>query len=636
LLIKKWLPIIITGFFLCFAGPITLAANSNTKDVIVGNYPLSSEIKALVKGQAKFVSLPFLTEVFHIAVVWNSNKNDLYFKFGNLNFKFYENSATYYVNGSRRKLKNAPFEKDGQLWLPVEYLIRLGLVLKKEDQRRLVFDWQKNYLLGIEEIKYQDRPAFFLLGTKVLHAENISALDSNRISLKLSGVEAHFALDKIASSNSLVTKVQWKKDNHGALNLYFDLKKRVGFDIIQEPDQANRAILVFNYLIEDVRFLHQDDERQLLIQTSLPADYEVKTISEPRRFVVDFKEATLAGETRTVTGDGKWIQSARISQYDSHTVRVVMDLAGSDPCFVTRSPDNPNVIIIRTLQTVNRVDWADTEQGGILIVEGDGELIETISHQQSLRQLQLDLNYAQFDTGLIIPALKNDLIQAIHLINLNPTVARIQMDLDYFTGYDIQASPERRRLEVVFRRSPLIGKTIVLDAGHGDFDTGAWGRQGAREKEINLDVVMRLKSLLEEAGCNAILTRGDDSFIGLYERAYLADNLLADLFISVHTNSHPDLSVKGIEVFYYPQREGAASLANYVLKKMVQYTGQIGLGVKKNDFVVIREAQMPGVLIELGYLSNYQEGTLIVSSEFKDHAALGIFQGIVEYYYSGG
>lgn len=178
----------------------------------------------------------------------------------------------------------------------------------------------------------------------------------------------------------------------------------------------------------------------------------------------------------------------------------------------------------------------------------------------------------------------------------------------------------------------MLNRTFVIDPGHGGMDNGASGKNGTLEKELNLEVSLRLKDLLEEAGANVVLTRFDDTYISLYERAFIANYLMADFFISIHTNSHPKSQIHGIEVFYYPNRPKARSMAAKIFDAITRRTGLKKLAVKTNNFAVIRETQMVGILLELGFLSNLQEERIISTETFKDNAAQGIFDGIIDYF----
>ncbi|MGE5604875.1 MAG: N-acetylmuramoyl-L-alanine amidase family protein, partial [Bacteroidota bacterium] len=204
-------------------------------------------------------------------------------------------------------------------------------------------------------------------------------------------------------------------------------------------------------------------------------------------------------------------------------------------------------------------------------------------------------------------------------------------DFNYYFGYTQELSEDRRQLILHFKRSPIAAKTIVLDAGHGGVDMGACGRQGVREKDVNLEVTMRLKELLEEAGAKVVLTRISDSFISLYERPFFANHLFCNLFISIHSNNHTNFNINGIEVYHHSGRPDAKLLAEKVLKGLLSKTKLSSRGVKANDFCVTRETQMPSILVELGYLSNFQEESLLKTTEFRIKAAEGIFEGIMEF-----
>jgi N-acetylmuramoyl-L-alanine amidase len=106
---------------------------------------------------------------------------------------------------------------------------------------------------------------------------------------------------------------------------------------------------------------------------------------------------------------------------------------------------------------------------------------------------------------------------------------------------------------------------------------------------------------------------------------------MADFFISIHTNSHTKVKAEGIEVFYYPNPPHARLLAKNILDALARETGLKKLTVKTNNFAVIRETQMPGVLLELGFISNPQEELTLRTDDFKNNAAQGIFKGIIDY-----
>lgn len=593
---------------------------------------LDPEIRVIAKNKVKYVNLPFVNQVFHIVSDWDPTEGDLSLRFGSLNIKMYENSRRYTVNGSPRRLKTALFERGGELWLPVEFILRLGLVIKSQGRNYLNLDWEKSYVLGVHNIQYHERPSFLIIGARKLKLSHFRLTGPDRLVVELAGTKAHFSMESIQSETPLVKKVRFQQSKTDTTQIIFDLEKPTGYKIITDPDHGNQVQVVFNYAVEAVNFWHQDTETKVFLKTSFPADFQVAPSSETNRLTFDLNGATLAEGMSVFPGDGRRIGAIRLTQTSPETVRVVCELLTNEPWFVIRDRDVPDQLEIRTLQNITGIHWEAARTGGRLTITGDGELVEATRSLHNPERLQIDFQYARFTPEIVPPEITNDQVQGIHLVTVSPALARIELDLAYFAGYQPETSTDRRRLNLDFRGSPLIQKRIIVDAGHGGIDLGACGRQGTREKVINLEVALRLKDLLEGAGADVFMTRTDDTFISLYERPFQANYLAGDIFISVHTNNHPDRSVQGIEVYYYPGRAESQSLAGSILETLTRFTGLNSLGVKKNDFVVIRESQMPSILLELGYLSNFQEESVILTQEFKENAAWAIFQGILKYY----
>lgn len=591
-----------------------------------GSIPLNPEVKAVVKDGVKYINLPFIIKHLHMITTWQPDSGEIFLQLGQSKIIMAEDSTRYSRDEQSVQLAAAPFEADGQLWLPVEFLLRLGLVIIKEDAQSLQLDWAEKFLLAMEKTTYDGRPAYLLVGTDSLEATSFLLTGPDRLVVDLSGFKVHPAFVP-PGQDQLVHRIRYHQYQPDILRLVFDLDQLAGYQMVADGD--DQLLVVFNYFVENIRLVQLENERKIYIKTSAPSKYSVKAYQK-EHLIIDFEGATLGMPNQPIAGDNLWIQSIRMSQFDRNTVRVVLDLVEQQSAFIQVSRTDPAVVEVRTVQQLTAMTWSETENGGALTLESDGELAEKI--HKAGEKLQIDLDYAAFGPDLEIPAVANDYVRNLTLTAVSPSLCRLELDLAKYVGYTVSFSEDRRRLTIQFTNSPLLHKTIVLDPGHGGADMGTTGRQGTREKDVNFDVAMRLKKLLEEAGAAIVLTRTDDSFISLYERSAIANDLFADLFISIHTNAHPKSEVRGIEVFHYQGRNDSLRLAEAVEAKLVAATQLKSLGVKTNDFVVVRESQMPGILVELGFLSNFEEEKIIRTEAFRDNAAQGIFEGIIDYY----
>lgn len=180
-------------------------------------------------------------------------------------------------------------------------------------------------------------------------------------------------------------------------------------------------------------------------------------------------------------------------------------------------------------------------------------------------------------------------------------------------------------------RPAVADRTIAIDAGHGGKDPGAISPYGYEEKTVNLDVALQIAQMLRDRGMKVIMTRDNDKFIELEERASIANRNKADIFVSIHADSCARSSKDGFTV--YVERSSSStstSLANAINRRMAQ-TGTNGNGVRKADYRVLTHATCPAVLIELGYLSNYWEAKQLKNKDKQKQLAQAITDGIIDF-----
>ncbi|TLS38488.1 cell wall-binding repeat-containing protein [Pseudalkalibacillus caeni] len=179
----------------------------------------------------------------------------------------------------------------------------------------------------------------------------------------------------------------------------------------------------------------------------------------------------------------------------------------------------------------------------------------------------------------------------------------------------------------------LAGKKLVVDAGHGDHDNGASGF-GLKEKNINLDVALRLRDVLQKNGAEVVMTRDDDTFLELSERVYIANNSNADSFISIHSNTAGTIYANGSETYWQDQYKAAESeaLATSIQKELYLAMDHRNRGVKQADYYVIKYTKIPSVLVELGFVTGEEDAKKLADPVYRQKAAEAIYRGVVNFY----
>ncbi|GAA0437740.1 hypothetical protein GCM10008983_13320 [Lentibacillus halophilus] len=173
----------------------------------------------------------------------------------------------------------------------------------------------------------------------------------------------------------------------------------------------------------------------------------------------------------------------------------------------------------------------------------------------------------------------------------------------------------------------LNGSTIVLDAGHGGRDTGAIAGTNVLEKDLTMNTVNLVAEKLRQAGASVALTRSNDAFIPLSDRVRISNASEADAFISLHYNSFPLDEVNGFSTYYYDEGD-EQSLARDVQSSLKQNIKLSSRGVVQNNYHVLRENRDVSILIELGFLTNDSDRSIIQTEVYQTNVANGIVDGL--------
>ncbi len=395
----------------------------------------------------------------------------------------------------------------------------------------------------------------------------------------------------------------------------------------------------------------QNDGDAIVIETEEQPVFNVEDLGD--RVVIDVLDAELGNlNGQTIPINNEVIEQVRYSQFDTgyegydKVVRVVFDLYDGKSLADNMYVDavNNNIAVYATTEPMNQLHYTyDSLQASTFLLEldqadkssiytDDVNDIITVKVDKNridlLDEVQMDMNdgiikYINIDG-------KSNSSQYIIKIKYNSKTAP-KIISGNSTSDEVKISFAGEGLDVI---NPLYAsKLIVVDAGHGGKDPGA-SVQGVREKDLNLDTAIKLKNLLEELGFKVYLTREDDTYIGLYERAHIANALNADLFLSIHHNATSNVTSNGVLTVY----DGKSTVPNnkafvdIIQENMVETLQKKNKGLLNYPGIVVtRETQMPSALAELGFLTNDYERELLVQEWYRQKCAESLLNGIKEY-----
>jgi len=210
------------------------------------------------------------------------------------------------------------------------------------------------------------------------------------------------------------------------------------------------------------------------------------------------------------------------------------------------------------------------------------------------------------------------------------------------------AEEEEKTVETV--ALPVTNKVIVIDAGHGVPDEGAESSTGTTEAETNLKIALKVQNLLEQSGSTVILTRSDENAIydidsntlrekkisDIHNRVKIGNESSADIFVSIHLNKIPQQQYYGWQTFYKQNDEKSIKLAKSIqtnLNESIQKENK-RVSMKLDTVYIMKHVEIPITIVECGFLSNPEEEQQLLTDEYQDKLAWGIYNGIIDYYIS--
>jgi N-acetylmuramoyl-L-alanine amidase len=394
-------------------------------------------------------------------------------------------------------------------------------------------------------------------------------------------------------------------------------------------------------------------------------------IANPDRIYLDLHAAKLTplvAHTKIKT-DGTILSAVRVAQNPSGIVRVVLDVNGVTD-YSASLVNNPSRLVIDLYSSGEAVQTAKASDGAGATAAAENVAAATekpaAKAQPAGTSAVKSAKAETSDTGNAMPQPKSRLGLA--------SVGKSASGKPELAQPASTPQPTRDGQSTLTRALGLKIGRIVIDAGHGGHDTGTIGPTGLMEKDLCLDVALRLGKIIQQRlpGADVVFTRSDDTFIPLEERTHIANEAKADMFISIHANSSQDTGARGIETYYLNLRgsaeamevaarenstddQGIHELQDLVkqiartekideskefaedvqdsLSKRIQKTARTvkNRGVRKAPFVVLIGADMPSILTEISFLSNPADEKMLKQPEHRQRVAEGIYQGVASY-----
>jgi N-acetylmuramoyl-L-alanine amidase len=428
--------------------------------------------------------------------------------------------------------------------------------------------------------------------------------------------------------------------------------------------------------VRDVKTWNSENSARIIVTLDDTIAFNAARIAAPERIYFDLHRAKLTPDIAKKNWDVKdgLLKSLRLGQNKDGVVRLVLDVNGARDysAYLLANPYRLVIEVHAKPLASSASDLANAAAPSALTRSAKADSENSDSRSGAVAGETVSVNVE----SKAAPAAAKTPPAAAAAAAAKQPAAKSKADNSKTAALTppTESKPTRDGQRSLTRALGLKISRIVIDPGHGGHDTGTIGPHGLMEKDLCLDVALRLGHEIEEKlpGAEVIYTRKDDTFIPLEERTAIANDAKADLFISVHANSSHDAAARGIETYYLnfatseesmavAARENALAQSSLhdlqdIIKKIARnekveeskelasdiqdsLTHRLQLvsqdernrGVKKAPFVVLIGANMPSVLSEISFISNPSDEKLLKKTDQRQRVADGLYRGIASY-----
>jgi len=423
-------------------------------------------------------------------------------------------------------------------------------------------------------------------------------------------------------------------------------------DIYYSWDDATSTATLFSKLVA-VEF----EGNTLTARLTMPVSVGMARIwPDPWRISIDLPGAKVATDAKAYSVDGGNLSRIRLGQFTDDTARIVMDIdrkmgfqvlthGASREIKVslggTSTPSGTTPKGTAKPQPAAPVDITgiNIEKNGEsqvkVRISTNGRPAFTTQQYSSPARISIDIEKATLKIPKDDIKVDHSVLKTVR-IGLHGDAARIVLDTARFLAYTAEADADGVTLDLRLPSGAggkLKDKLIVLDPGHGGNKPGAQSN-GVKEKTLNLLIAQKIKASLERAGARVILTRDGDYDINLPNRPAVADKHGADFFISIHCNALAPEALSGIETYYHPGQPSSRVLAYTIHDRLIKNTDMKDRGARLDTklspigLAVLRNANVPAILIECGYIDNSKDRKLLCDDSFREKLARGVVEGL--------
>lgn len=630
---------------------------------ILGKKTSSADLP-VVKNNTVYVPLRHIGEGLGYRVTWAAAVNTMDLISDNSTIKVTVGYGIGVVNGKNVKISPLPIMHNERTYVPLSFIqdnfnydiaydkakntinidkkkppvVVAEKPAEKPEEKPIEYKAAK-----IEDIIYDDNggfPQLNIVADTPIKYKSFTMPNPDRmvVDIENATLNTEFETKEIGKGGVIRARVAQFSTSPNAVRVVIDLEDQTRCKLVQSNDMKTVSLIYAN-IINPVSFIKEEDKNILMIRGSQDVDPQVFRLDNPERLVVDIYKSVLS-EVQSVETDTPFVKAIRSGQADVGVARVVLDL---EPGMYYDYETEGTLVKVYVSDTpFSFFDYKKYYSSAFIdlspgmeveyqpIIDMATNVLKImIPKDLDVEQKTYEIRDNVMEYVKVGKETHGEQIYTVAYFKMKPSVE-----------YELLSPAVTKLVSIKFKETAerTDQLTVLIDPGHGGKDPGARAKDGTNEKDLNLDVALRLNRILKDIGFNTMMTRNSDKYVDLASRSGMANNNYVDFFMSIHFNAFTS-TAKGIETLYYPNeitdeytidnKKMASLFHNEIIDALKRPSRGI---TPRPGLHVLNKTKMPAILAELGFITNPEEFAQIKKDEYREMAARALAVSIVRHF----
>jgi N-acetylmuramoyl-L-alanine amidase len=619
---------LLLGLLIVLVRPVLAAGQPIT--LIIDEQRVETDVAPVIYNDRTMVPLRIISEQLGAQVHWDDATRTVTVGAAANVIELGIGKNVAIVGGERKQLDAAPIIVGDRTMVPLRFIGEaLGAEVHWDGSTRTVYVYgAKAEVRQITLQKDVGREIVSVKGTGRLQGTVTQA--KNMVIVKLPEAELLIPGGLPQLEGDLVKGVSIRPSTVGetkGVEVVINLRESTPFTVSSEPGEL---LVLLPYRVEGLDYHRKVGGEVLTIATTGQVPYNIEQQAAPERLVIQLPGIVSSPGLDLPTTDSLLNKAVKIKDGPAGVTVVV------EQSRVTKFRVSATASGLEVYFTPQIVDLAyeAVPGGGKVRIRASGELnYQTFSLEKPDRVV-VDFQDTILAGGDVSIDVNDETTVQVRSsqFGLDPDVTRLVVELKSYLSHRFELGQQPGELILELSASPVQGRYIGIDAGHGGNDPGAVSPSGLKEKDLNRDMAEKVAAILRAAGARVLMTREGDLEVDLKDRSGLANQEGVEILVSIHCNSFTDRSKRGTEVYYFRDGDGGQELAQALHKALINSLGLPDRGLKTQDYHLVRQTKMPATLVEVAYMSNPVEESLLADPSFRSRAAQAIVDGIMNYF----